>query len=139
MLADLAAQVLSIRTVALYDTLGPEAAEFILKHSDVSCVFTTMDKVARLLALSNKCPLIKLVIVMDAIEGPSASMAFETAKGWAVERGISLYQLRQVEELGTSGSNKRILTKPTASDIFSICYTSGTYYHGVCGLLQSWV
>jgi long-chain acyl-CoA synthetase len=125
-IADFGAQLFSNVTVALYDTLGPEAAEFIINHAEIPIIVTTLDKVGLLLGLVPKCPKLKAIIVIQD-NFPSASGSnvapLKLYKEWANEKGVSVYSFAQIEEFGT---NHKIPPRlPKASDLFCICYTSG--------------
>ena len=41
----------SMRVVALYDTLGPDAVQFIIQHADTHCLFVDVEKLPALLAI----------------------------------------------------------------------------------------
>jgi long-chain acyl-CoA synthetase len=125
-IADFGAQLFSNVTVALYDTLGPEAAEFILNHAEIPILVTTLDKVGLVLGLVPKCPKLKAIIVIED-NFPSASGSnvapLKLYKEWANEKGVSVFSFAQVEEFG---KNHKIPPRlPKASDLFCICYTSG--------------
>ena len=128
--ADFGAQLFSNVTVALYDTLGPEAAEFILNHAQISALVTTLDKVGLVLGLVSKCPKLKAIIVIQD-NFPSLSRSnvapLKVYSEWAREKGIEMFSFIQVEELG---KKYKIPPKlPKASDLFCICYTSGIIYY----------
>ncbi|KAJ3411439.1 hypothetical protein HDV05_002174 [Chytridiales sp. JEL 0842] len=122
-IADLASQSFSLCTVALYDTLGPEASEFILNHSEIPIVVTSVDKVANLIKLSPNTPKVKVVICMDVIPNIPGS-PYAILKQWAAEKGLVLMNFKEVEELGVK--NRVALPLPTPDDLACISYTSGT-------------
>ncbi|KDD73153.1 hypothetical protein H632_c2479p1, partial [Helicosporidium sp. ATCC 50920] len=65
-LVDAAAQAYSLVSVPLYDTLGPEAVEYICNHGELSavaCASAVLDKVVEALP---SCPTVRLVVVYDA-------------------------------------------------------------------------
>lgn len=127
-IADFGAQLFSNVTVALYDTLGPEAAEFILNHAQISILVTTLDKVGLVLGLVSKCPKLKAIIVIEdnfpAISGSNVA-PLKLYKEWAKEKGVQVFSFNQVEDFG---KKHQIPTRlPKASDLFCICYTSGIH------------
>lgn len=65
-LAEYACYGQNLCTVPLYDTLGPEAAEFIIRQAEVSTVFCSRDKVATLISISQsgRVPSLKTIIVL---------------------------------------------------------------------------
>ncbi|KAL2911690.1 medium-chain fatty acid-CoA ligase faa2 [Polyrhizophydium stewartii] len=126
-IADFAGQALGLSVVALYDTLGPDTAEFILNHADVPVVVTTIDKIPLLLGLVDKTKL-KAIIVLDtqpsmAVKGAAAA-AFEVARAWAKEKGIAMFTFNEVLDLGEK--NPGTFRPPSPDDVFCLCYTSGT-------------
>ncbi|KAJ3173865.1 hypothetical protein HK101_011019 [Irineochytrium annulatum] len=124
-IADLAAHCFSLCTVALYDTLGPETAEFIINHGDLPGVVTSIDKVANLLRLAPKCPKMKFIISMDsAPKFAGVAAPFAILKQWAAEKGVKLYSFAEVEEMGQKHRIPLVLPKP--ADRACISYTSGT-------------
>lgn len=127
-IADLGAQLFSLATVALYDTLGPETSEFIINHSELPMIVTTLDKVGNVFQVLPICPTLKVIIVMDdnfpALK-KAAVAPFKVYEQWAREKGIVLVTFAQVEELG----RKHLVEprRPTADDLLTICYTSGMF------------
>ncbi|KAJ3202825.1 hypothetical protein HDU67_000257 [Dinochytrium kinnereticum] len=122
LIADLAAQCFSLTTVALYDTLGPETAEFILNHSEVPVCVTSIDKVANLIKLAPQCPALKVVISMDLVAAGPAT-PFAILKQWAAEKGLTLLSFAEVEAIGEKNRVPLVLPKP--EDPACISYTSG--------------
>jgi long-chain acyl-CoA synthetase len=131
MIADLAANAFSLATVPLYDTLGPDAAEYIINHADVPVVVCSIDKVATLIKISDRCPNMKIIITMESGEptgtNSSSSAAvspFAIVKDWAKEKGLTLVTMAELENTGKA---KRIpLRLPSEEDVMCISYTSGT-------------
>ncbi|KAJ1561095.1 hypothetical protein HK405_004940, partial [Cladochytrium tenue] len=160
-IADLAAHLFSLCTVSLYDTLGPETSEYILNHAEVSLAVASLDKVEKLLQLAPKCPELKVIVSMDGpapppAGAPAAAVAqhaaavavspFGLLRAWAAEKGIILYSFLEVEALGRE--NRVPFLLPTASDILTFSYTSGTtgvpkaamIRHGnVVATLRGWI
>jgi long-chain acyl-CoA synthetase len=58
----------SLTTVFLYDTLGPDSLEYIINHSEISVLVASDDKVNKILAVSNKCPTLKYIIILPTIK-----------------------------------------------------------------------
>ncbi|KAI8575419.1 hypothetical protein K450DRAFT_261931 [Umbelopsis ramanniana AG] len=103
--------------VALYDTLGEEAIEYIVNQTEMKYIVATSDKVKRLIGLKNILPTIKYIIVMDDYEIASDREAAKAA-------GIELQTFTEVEKLGEDAAEENDL--PSPQDIATICYTSGT-------------
>ncbi|KAI9335169.1 hypothetical protein DFJ73DRAFT_852065 [Zopfochytrium polystomum] len=129
MIADLGAHLFSFITVSLYDTLGPETAEYIINHAEVPLAIASIDKVPNLIHLAPKCPQLKVIISMD---GPPAHAdpavvaltPFGVLKKWAAEKGVTLLSFLEVEALGSK--NRVPFRLPTSKDIACFSYTSGT-------------
>lgn len=103
-------------TVPLYDTLGADAIEYILKLADVPIIVATADKAKIVLNISYKLPLLKHIIVMDAV--PRA------LKEQARTCNVELVHMRETEAIGREVP---ITKAQTNSDtVATICFTSGT-------------
>ncbi|KAJ3189101.1 Long-chain-fatty-acid--CoA ligase 5 [Gaertneriomyces sp. JEL0708] len=135
LISDWGASAYSNANVALYDTLGPETTEFILNHADVPICVTTLDKVAGLLKMSEQLPTVKALIVMEPLAPLPAGVpsAMDALKQWAEEKGVALYEFKEVEELGKAKPVP--LRLPTPEDTWCLCYTSGTTGNPKGGIL----
>lgn len=100
--------------VALYDTLGAEAMEYIVNQVDMEVIVLSADKLDNITKLKAQLPSIKTIIVMDD-SIPQASK--ETAEA----AGLNVYTFREVEALGAPITEETELA--TADDIATICYT----------------
>ena len=117
----------SLYTVSLYDTLGPTAIEYIVNHATLECVATSLPHVAGLLALKTRLPHLKVIISLDPLnagEEPGYSKQ-EILSEIAKNQGVTLVSLDQLERLGESFGTVRF-QPPSASDLITINYTSGT-------------
>ena len=61
-LLDAAAHAYSMVSVPLYDTLGPDAVEFISNHAELAAVGCSAAVLPTLLSCLHKCPSIKLLV-----------------------------------------------------------------------------
>ena len=120
MVADMGAGLYSVGNVALYDTLGPETSEFIINHSELPIIVTTMDKVASLLTLAPKCSHMKVIIVMDTCD----ESQFSVVKQWGSQVKLQVVSFQETLQLGKKFPVPEKL--PAPSDILCISYTSGT-------------
>ena len=102
-------------SVPLYDTLGDEAMVFILNQTKISLVVCDPKKIGALLAVASKTQLRSVVSMGDV-----TSEQQEAAK----KVNVGLYTLAELERLGKD--NVRAFIPPSASDLATICYTSGT-------------
>lgn len=103
--------------VALYDTLGPDAIEYITNEAQIEFIVVTKNNIRSLISLKDKISSIKYVISMDE---DVELKDIEDAKMY----GVTIQTFKQVEKLGESVTKPSIM--PAASDIATICYTSGT-------------
>ena len=125
-ITDLACMSQSLFTVSLYDTLGPEATEYIINHAGLSCVVTSLMHVPTLIKLKSRCPGLKVIISLDPLcEGdlPQQSKG-DILKHFADDAGLQLYSIQDVEKLGQK--HPRPFNPPSPSDLVTINYTSGT-------------
>lgn len=125
-ITDLACMSQSLFSVSLYDTLGPAASEYIIKHANLYCVVTSLAHIPALLKMKPRLPSLKLIISLDDLdsgEAPGLSK-FELLTSMAADTGITIASIKQVEELGASLD--RPYNLPAPEDIVTINYTSGT-------------
>lgn len=127
---DLACMSQALYTVSLYDTLGPNASEYIIRHAELTCVATSLNHVAALMKIKPRLPNLKFIIVLDSLEpaaneNPSLSKK-ELLQSMArdLELDLKIYSLAEVEALGAASA--RAVSPPKPEDIITINYTSGT-------------
>lgn len=117
-IADLACCAYRWPSVALYDTLGQNAVEFIIKHAELKVVACAGKQLATLLNVSVNCPLLKTIVVMDTITPEQRELA--------QSKGIKLYTFQEVEESGEKNPQQHDQREPKPEHIYTIMYTSGT-------------
>lgn len=127
-LTDLACMSQSLYSVSLYDTLGPETSEYIIRHANLASVVCSLPHVPTLLKLKSRLPNLKLLVVLDPLE-PAVNEKPELSKQLfldqlAADVGVKIYSLETVEKLGASLG--RPCRPPKPSDPITINYTSGT-------------
>ncbi|PKI47506.1 hypothetical protein CRG98_032096 [Punica granatum] len=105
----------AITYVPLYDTLGPNAVEFILNHAEVSIAFVQTSKIPAILSCLSKCSYLKTIVTFSNF--PTAQ------KEQAEALGVSCFSWTEFLELGSSDSE---LPAKQKTDICTIMYTSGT-------------
>lgn len=106
----------SLTLIPLYDTLGPDACEFIINQAELSTCVCSKDKTNLLLKIAPKCPSLKIIVQFEPLE--------EQTKAAAKSANIQIFSLQDVEQLGADKQNE--VVPPRASDLATICYTSGT-------------
>ncbi|KAI9170968.1 Long chain acyl-CoA synthetase [Paramyrothecium foliicola] len=113
-------------SVALYETLGPDATEYIIRHADLPCIVSSLNHIATLLQLAPRLPSLKIIISLDSLDdgevkGNSKSDVLNQIAG---QHGIKIYSMAEVEELGKKSGRA---PKPAGwDDLYTINYTSGT-------------
>jgi len=117
---DLAVHAYNLVGVSLYDTLGKDAVEFIINHAETSIIFASSDHVPALFKLSDKTPIVKVIVVMDDISPEAKSVLVS----WGQEKGIKVFDFPELEALGNA--NLAPIVQPSPDTIVTICYTSGT-------------
>jgi long-chain acyl-CoA synthetase len=118
----------SLFSVSLYETLGPDTSEYIIKHADLASVVCSLPHVLTLIRLKARLPNLKFLVVVDPLE-PGQNERPELSKqalldNMAAEVGLKIFSLDTVEKLGASLGKPNNPPKP--SDPITINYTSGT-------------
>ncbi len=110
----------------MYETLGPDASEYIINHSELACVVSSLPHIPTLLQLAPKVPTLKLIISLDPLDAgePAGHSKMALLSQLAKERGIQIYSLADVEEIGAKSG--RPMRPPRKDDTFTVNYTSGT-------------
>ncbi|RKP18598.1 acetyl-CoA synthetase-like protein [Rozella allomycis CSF55] len=107
-------------SVALYDTLGPDAAAYILNHSEIDAVVAAKVAIPNLLKVAHKVPKLKVIVSMDSLNDECSDIT----RQWAKDRNIILVDWNELEVLGRKYPKAH---EPAGQeDIACICYTSGT-------------
>jgi len=120
----------SYRTVALYDTLGADAVQYIVWHAEVSVIFVEKDKLPALFEAISSCAKdkelnLKYIVQFDYQEkyNNKHEAVDEQDVAKAKEFGLELMGLTQLME---KGADKKDEQEPAADDLSYIMYTSGT-------------
>uniref|UniRef100_A0A3Q3WZ38 Long-chain-fatty-acid--CoA ligase n=1 Tax=Mola mola TaxID=94237 RepID=A0A3Q3WZ38_MOLML len=116
-ISELACYTYSMVVVPLYDTLGPDAIQFIINTADISTVIC--DKVDKAQVLLGKVereetPGLRRIILMDAFD----AALVEHGKGC----GVRVQAIQEVEV--QHKANK--IPPPAPDDLSIVCFTSGT-------------
>ncbi|KAI0378439.1 acetyl-CoA synthetase-like protein [Hypomontagnella monticulosa] len=125
-IADIGLTTQSLYSASLYETLGPDASEYIIKHAELSCVISSLPHVPTLLALAPRLPNLKLIICMDPLDAgePEGYSKKALLNGIAAQHGIQIWSFEGVEELGAKVAHP--VRPPRPEDILTVNYTSGT-------------
>jgi long-chain acyl-CoA synthetase len=87
----------------------------------------SLNQIPKILSLASEIPNLKIIISMDPLRSendlPNQSKE-DILKAWAEDKGIMIYTMTEVEELGKQHPRPHNPPKPT--DVLTINYTSGT-------------
>lgn len=113
-------------SVSLYETLGPDATEFILNHAELTCVVASLPHIPTLLKISSRVPKLKIIVSMDPLDQGEQQACTKQAvlADICAQHGITLYSMDQVEKMGAASG--RAMRPAAPEDIYTINYTSGT-------------
>ncbi|KAK3905886.1 hypothetical protein C8A05DRAFT_41220 [Staphylotrichum tortipilum] len=116
----------SLWPVSLYETLGPEATEYIINHSGLSAIACSLPHIPTLLKLAPRVPSLKLIISLDPLDaGEMAGHSkLSLLNAAAANVGIQIFSMTDVEAIGARSG--RAMRPPKADDVLTINYTSGT-------------
>ena len=86
----------SLFTVSIYDTLGPDTTEFIINHSSLACVVTSLLHIPTLLKLAPRIPTLKIIISMDPLDAGEQPGNSKSAilNALAKDAGISIHYIK---------------------------------------------
>ncbi|KAK2836887.1 hypothetical protein FQN49_006620 [Arthroderma sp. PD_2] len=124
--SDLACMSQGIFSVSLYETLGPEATEYIIQNTELVCVACSLPHIPTLLKLKPRLPSLKFIVCLEDLDSdePQGHSKRDILNPIAAELGVTIYTMKEVEELGASLN--RPYTLPSPEDTITINYTSGT-------------
>ncbi|WVQ65243.1 uncharacterized protein L199_003416 [Kwoniella botswanensis] len=94
---DLACQAYGLVGVSLYETLGPDVAQYITNHCPLPIIFASSNHIPSLLKIAPKCPSLKIVVSMD----PLPRSEHELLSQWAASLGLELLVLDDLEKYGS--------------------------------------
>eukprot|EP00163_Fabomonas_tropica_P005097 TRINITY_DN14566_c0_g2_i1.p1 TRINITY_DN14566_c0_g2~~TRINITY_DN14566_c0_g2_i1.p1 ORF type:complete len:659 (-),score=144.97 TRINITY_DN14566_c0_g2_i1:147-2123(-) len=102
-------------SVPLYDTLGHDAARYIINHARLSVVVCSSEHTPDVLTLGKECPTLKIVVQMEDVDSAMAAKC---------PSGLTLVSFADVEKKGQDAPLKH--DPPNPEDLATICFTSGT-------------
>ncbi|ODQ79302.1 hypothetical protein BABINDRAFT_162328 [Babjeviella inositovora NRRL Y-12698] len=120
-ITDLACSAYSLGNTALYDTLGPGTAEYILGATESPVVVCSNDKLQQLYELKKNTQLPFLIQVITQKLLTSAEQHYISQ---FADVGIQLNVFTDVEAVGVA--NPLPLRTPTPDTLYTISFTSGT-------------
>ncbi|XP_058077617.1 long chain acyl-CoA synthetase 7, peroxisomal-like isoform X2 [Magnolia sinica] len=113
---DHACSAYSYISVPLYDTLGPDAAKYVVNHAGVEAMFCVPETLTTLLSFLSEIPSVRLMVVVGGIDKHIPSLPSAT--------GVEIISYSKLLHQGNSNLQQFCAPKP--EDIATICYTSGT-------------
>lgn len=117
-LTDLACQSFSLCNTALYDTLGPDTAKYILELTESPIVVCSKDKIESILAFKEKgrVPQLIAIVSMDEVDSGLVEKAYKL--------NVKIVDYSFLETLG---SENPLAQRPPSPDTkYTISFTSGT-------------
>jgi long-chain acyl-CoA synthetase len=106
-----------IISVPLYDTLGPDAVQFICNHAELAAVACHAGVLSTMLSTLPACSTVKLVVVFGGKRGAPPPPH-------APSPGVVVVTLDALRAAGKAALVPP--SPPAATDVATICYTSGT-------------
>ncbi|CAK9113130.1 Long-chain-fatty-acid--CoA ligase 5 (Arachidonate--CoA ligase) (Long-chain acyl-CoA synthetase 5) (LACS 5), partial [Durusdinium trenchii] len=107
--------------VPMYDTLGVESVEYVVRQTEIKTMFCTSVEIDVVLPIAEK-GLLTAAVLMDGEFLSDAVVAQIKERGAAA--GLQVYTCREVEDAGKANPTPKNL--PKGSDVAFFCYTSGT-------------
>lgn len=116
----------SLWPVSLYETLGPEATEYIINHSGLVSVACSLPHIPALLKLAPRVPSLKIIISLDPLDAGEMNghSKLSLLNAAAAQVGVQIFSMQDVEAIGARSG--RPMRPPKAEDVLTINYTSGT-------------
>uniref|UniRef100_A0ACD5XPU5 Uncharacterized protein n=1 Tax=Avena sativa TaxID=4498 RepID=A0ACD5XPU5_AVESA len=115
-IVDHACAAYSYVSVPLYDTLGPDAVQFIVNHATVEAIFCVPQTLSALLSFITQMPCVRLIVVVGGDDANTPSSTETTA--------VQIITYSRLQSQGKMSS--QTYRPPRPEDVATICYTSGT-------------
>lgn len=115
----------SIVIVPLYDTLGPDAATYILAHTGASLVL--IDELRRLenvFSMKQNTPELRHVVLVEKPEAAKLAEINQRAEAIGIE--VHLWDELLAKGQQRAETEQQPDREPTSEDTYMLCYTSGT-------------
>ncbi|KAF3944260.1 hypothetical protein CMV_029252 [Castanea mollissima] len=116
LIVDLACSSYSYISVPLYDTLGPDAVQYVVNHADIQAIFCVPQTLNSLLSFLSGIPSVRLIVVVGGVDEYLPSLPSGS--------GVKLVSYLKLISQGRSSLQPFCPPKP--EDVATICYTSGT-------------
>lgn len=112
--------------VALYDTLGENALEYIINHAQCKVAIVSKAKLHQVVNILDKVPTLKTIVQFDEYEGfgNSSDNIDDEDRKKAEEADVRLLGYTELRALGKEAGTEP--NPPAKDDLMMIMYTSGT-------------
>ena len=117
MLVDAAVHAYGMRSVPLYDTLGPDTVKYITNHAELMAIACSVDVLGSVMEVLPECPTVKVVVVYG-------TRPHQRLPDTPVGSGAKMITLDRLKALGYKHPKPHV--PPSPEDIALINYTSGT-------------
>lgn len=121
-LAEMGGYAYGLVNVSLYATLGQEAVNHVVLHSEMVAVVCSVETLSSLFTALPCAPLVKTIIYMQG--GGRGEEPTQQQREQAAAAGVQLLPFSQIEQWGAA--NPRDHSPPKAEDLAALMYTSGT-------------
>ncbi|KAF7043261.1 hypothetical protein CFC21_052645 [Triticum aestivum] len=115
-IVDNACSAYSYVSVPLYDTLGPDAVQFIVNHASLEAIFCVPQTLSTLLSFITQMPCVRLIVVVGGID--------ENMPSSPAAAGMEIITYSMLHRQGHMSPQP--FRPPKPEDVATICYTSGT-------------
>lgn len=117
-ITSIAANMQSLCTISLYDTLGPESSLYITNHGEIHTLCFAPNMLDNVVELASKAEHLKNVVIFDRDEFPAE------ARQKCEEHNIGCYTFDELARIGAENPTSDV--PPTPDTLYTIMYTSGT-------------
>ncbi|ONH69668.1 Long-chain-fatty-acid--CoA ligase 2 [Cyberlindnera fabianii] len=117
-IADLACHAYSVPNTPLYDTLGQQSTEYILKLTESPLIFLSKNKINAVFDVHSE--FLKVMVSIEDIDEVEDAVLIKEANS----KGIHLIDFKNLLEIGTANPREHIV--PTPDTLYTITFTSGT-------------
>ncbi|GAM20428.1 hypothetical protein SAMD00019534_036030 [Acytostelium subglobosum LB1] len=104
--------------VSFYETLGVDSLAFVSKHAEIELAFCSKETLSKMKELALKVRALRTIICYDNVP--------DSVREDFRDNNINLYTLDQIYAIGKLAKIKHRHVPPTADDLCTIMYTSGT-------------
>jgi long-subunit acyl-CoA synthetase (AMP-forming) len=115
-LLDAAAHAYSMVSVPVYDSLGPEAVQYIINHAELAVIGCSTAVLPKLLACLQYCPSVRLVVVWDAAASDTQAPQQQQQQAQAPQHQQHQHQHQQQASHSTQGLQEHDSDCSTGAD-----------------------